>query len=264
MKHVVITGSSRGIGFNLAKAFLKRGCRVSISGRDPERLQKAHHQLVQEFGNEPVFAKAADVGDFNQVQALWDEAFLRFHAIDIWINNAGVTAPPDPLWEQNPETVASVYRSNLLGLTYGCMVALTGMRQQGFGAIYNLEGAGSDGRIHPGLTLYGTTKFAIRYLTDSIAREVENTSIIIGALRPGMVLTDLVTAPYANRPEDWERFKAVLNLIAERPEIVAPRLVDKILQNQRNGIRIHAYSRLQFIGRTLIRIALRKRLIEEE
>ncbi|MGB9640925.1 MAG: SDR family NAD(P)-dependent oxidoreductase [Anaerolineales bacterium] len=261
MKHVVITGSSRGIGFNLAKAFLQRGCRVSISGRDPERLQRAYDQLMQQFSEESVFAKVADVSDFDQVQAFWDETIQRFQSIDIWINNAGITAPPDPLWEQKPEIVALVYHSNLIGLTYGCMVALNGMRKQGFGAIYNLEGAGSDGRIHPGLTLYGTTKFAIRYLTDSIAQEVKNTAIIVGALRPGMVLTDLVTSPYANRPEDWERFKPVLNLIAELPEVVAPRLVDKILQNKRNGVRLHASSRLQFVGRTLLRLVLRKRLV---
>lgn len=263
MKHVVITGSSRGIGFNLAQAFLKRSCIVSISGRDPERLQQAYQQLAGEFGESSIFAKVADVGDFDQLQALWDVTLQHFQPIDIWINNAGITAPPDPLWEQNPTTVAAVYRTNLIGLTYGCMVALNGMRKQGFGAIYNLEGAGSDGRSHPGLTLYATTKSAIRYLTDSIAQEVKNSNIIVGALRPGMVLTDLVTAPYANKPEEWERFKAVLNLIAERPEMVAPRLVDKILQNKRNGVRLHAYSRLQFISRTLIRSATRKKIIAE-
>lgn len=264
MKHVVITGSSRGIGFNLAKAFLKRGCCVSISGRDPERLQQAYQQLAGEFGEASVFARVADVSDFEQVHALWDAAWQRFHSIDIWINNAGVTAPPDPLWEQNPTTVAAVYHTNLIGLTYGCMVALNGMWQQGFGAIYNLEGAGSDGRSHPGLTLYGTTKCAIRYLTDSLAQEVKGTAIMVGALRPGMVITDLVTAPYADKPEEWKRFQKVLNLIAERPEIVAPRLVDKILDNKRNGVRLHTSTRLQFLIRTLKRIVFRKKLIQEE
>ncbi len=261
MKQVIITGSSRGIGFNLARAFLERGYSVTISGRNPERLQKAYQQLAQEFSEEALLAQVVDVGEFDQVQALWDEAWRRFHQVDIWINNAGITAPPDPLWQQSPLTTASVYRTNLLGLTYGCIVALNGMRQQGFGAIYNLEGAGSDGRIHPGLTLYGTTKHAIRYLTDSIAKEVKGTSILIGALRPGMVLTDLITAPYLNRPEDWERFKPVLNLIAERPEIVAPRLVEKILQNQRNGVRIQAFSGFQFMVRTLTRWALRQKIL---
>lgn len=264
MKNVVITGSSRGIGFGLARAFLERGCRVAISGRDAERLGQARARLVSAFGEDAILAHLADVSEFEQVQSLWEESHRRFGTVDIWINNAGITADPDPLWQQAPETINAVYRTNLIGLTYGCLVALTGMRRQGYGAIYNLEGAGSDGRMHPGLTLYGTTKYAIRYLTDSLAKEVEGMGVIVGALRPGMVLTDLVTSPYADRPQEWERFKPVLNLIAERVENVAPLLVDKILKNRRNGARIRYLSNTAFLLRTLKRAIFREKILLEE
>ncbi|MGB9641304.1 MAG: SDR family oxidoreductase [Anaerolineales bacterium] len=258
---VIITGSSRGIGYHLAQAFLEHGCSVTISGHNPERLSKAYDQLKNQFGEERLFSQIADVGDFNQVQTLWDQTMRRFQRVDIWINNAGETAPPDPMWQQDPATIASIYRTNLLGLTYGCLVAVQGMRRQGFGAIYNLEGAGSDGRSHPGLTLYGTTKYAVRFLTDSIAKELQDTSIIIAAIRPGMVITDLILAPYQNRPQEWERFKKVINIIAEHPQVIAPRLAEKILQNKCSRVRIKPYTSFQILLRTIKRMMRHESLV---
>jgi NAD(P)-dependent dehydrogenase (short-subunit alcohol dehydrogenase family) len=62
-------------------------------------------------------------------------------------------------------------RTNVLGAMYGARVALRGMLEQGYGALYNLEGLGSSGNWMKGLTLYGSSKAALRYLTDAWARE---------------------------------------------------------------------------------------------
>jgi NAD(P)-dependent dehydrogenase (short-subunit alcohol dehydrogenase family) len=115
------------------------------------------------------------------------------------------------------------------------------MLVQGFGAIYNMEGMGSDGRKHVGLSLYGTSKYAVHYFTESLALETRDTPVIVGALRPGMVITDLIVDRYKGRPEEWERAKKVFNIIADRVEIVTPRLTAKVLDNQKNGA-ILAYS----------------------
>ena len=89
MKCVVITGSTRGIGFGLAREFLRRGRRVLVCGRNAETTEKAVLALA-EYGAE-VFGQACDVTQLEQVQALWDAATARFGKVDIWINNAGLS-----------------------------------------------------------------------------------------------------------------------------------------------------------------------------
>jgi short-subunit dehydrogenase len=112
---------------------------------------------------------------------------------------------------------------------------MRGMLAQGFGALYNMEGMGSDGRKHAGLTFYGTSKYAIHYFTESLALETKNTPVIVGALRPGMVITDMITDRYEHRPDEWERAKKIFNIIADRIENVTPWLAKAILANQKNG-----------------------------
>jgi len=112
------------------------------------------------------------------------------------------------------------------------------MLEQGFGGIYNMEGLGSNGPIIRGLVLYGTTKSALSYLTKSLAKEAKNTPILIGALRPGMVATKLITEQYKGHPEEWERFNRIFNILSDRVETVTPWLAKKILNNSKNGVNI--------------------------
>ena len=125
------------------------------------------------------------------------------------------------------------------------------MRAQGTGALYNMEGLGSDGRYVEGLTLYGTTKYALAYLTDSLTKEVRGTPIVVGTLRPGMVVTDLLVGQYRDRPEEWERAKAIFNVLADHVETVAPWLANRVLANDRSGVRIKWLTTPRLIARFL-------------
>jgi NAD(P)-dependent dehydrogenase (short-subunit alcohol dehydrogenase family) len=251
MKTIVITGSTRGIGYGMAHAFLERGCAVTISGRTQQAVDHAIHPLSQKYMRDRIFGHPCDVSDPQQVQALWDAARHRFGRVDIWINNAGLTNDPQPIWEIEPQDALLVMSVNVTGTIYGARVALRGMLAQGFGAIYNLEGLGSDGRKQAGLTLYGTSKYAVKYFTDALAAELKDTPLIVGALQPGMVITDLVLAPYKGRPEDLERVKRIFNIIADTVDNVAPWLADKVLSNQKNGARLQYTSTLKLVGRFL-------------
>ena len=239
MKVVVITGSSRGIGFGLASAFVERNCSVLVSGATMESTQNAVRTLASSAEKKRIVGLACDVRQPEQVQALWDQAVTLFGKVDIWINNAGLSGPSLKLWEQEPGDFNKVVATNLLGVLYGSRVAVRGMLVQGFGHIYSLEGLGSDGRWVPGLSLYGTTKYGLKYLNDALIKETKGTPIVIGALRPGMVVTDLIIEPYRHRPEDWKRVKRIFNIIADRVEVVAPWLADRILANQKTGVRFH-------------------------
>jgi NAD(P)-dependent dehydrogenase (short-subunit alcohol dehydrogenase family) len=251
MKTVVITGSTRGIGYGLADSFLNLGCAVAISSRTPEAVEKAVAELSARHGVERVLGQVCDVTDFEQVRALWDAARAHYGQIDIWINNAGLSNPMLKFWEHPPERLRAVVETNLLGAMYGCKVAVQGMLDQGFGAIYNLEGFGSDGRKMEGLMLYGVTKYALRYLDEALAQEVEGSPVRIGAFRPGMVITDLVTGQYDKDSPEWQRAKKVFNIIADRPETVTPWLARQALENDKNGARIAFSSSLKIAWRFL-------------
>jgi NAD(P)-dependent dehydrogenase (short-subunit alcohol dehydrogenase family) len=250
MKVVVVTGSTRGIGFGLVREFLRRGCGTVVSSRKPENVGWAAAELAGEFGNERVFSQACDVTDWESVQALWDAAVRHFGAVDIWINNAGVSHRQADLAAIPLEDLRGVVDTNLLGTIYGARAALCGMRQRGSGAIYNLEGLGSDGRKIQGLHLYGATKYAVAYLTDALAAEAKGSGVIVGAIRPGMVLTELITSQYTGREEDWRRLERMFRILAADVDEVVPWVAQRVLANRRNGARI----RYGGMGRMLMRL----------
>jgi NAD(P)-dependent dehydrogenase (short-subunit alcohol dehydrogenase family) len=241
IKKIVITGSTRGIGYGLAEEFLRRGCAVTVSGRSRESTERAVEQLSAEFDRNRVFGSACDVTVPAQVEALWQESAAHWGSVDIWVNNAGYAGEMGMVWERPIEEAQSVIAANLTGTILGSQVALRGMQAQGYGAIYNMEGMGSDGRKHAGLTFYGTTKYAVHYFTEALALEAKDTKVIVGGLRPGMVATDLLRDRYKDRPEDWERAKRIFNVLAEPVERVTPWLAGEMLANQKNGV-ILSYS----------------------
>jgi NAD(P)-dependent dehydrogenase (short-subunit alcohol dehydrogenase family) len=240
-RSIVITGSTRGIGYSLAEAFLQRGCAVTISGRTQEAVDDAVAKLGKKHKHELIYGVPCDVTDCVQVERLWESARNHFGGIDIWINNAGMAVPMMKFWELTPERYDEVVRTNVIGTMYGTRAAMTGMLAQGYGALYNLEGFGARGNRMQGMTLYGSTKAGVHFINQSLAQETEGTPVITGAIAPGMVITDMITRQFEGREAELEKSKRILNIIAERAETVAPVLADKILKNQKNGITI-AYS----------------------
>jgi len=252
LKIVVITGSTRGIGYGLADAFLDLGCAAVISGRTEEGVSQAVESLAARYGSERVWGQPCDVTEYDQVQALWDATQGHYSRVDIWINNAGLGHPQCSFCEHSQERMRAIVETNLLGTMYGASVAVQGMLAQGFGSLYNLEGLGSDGSRVQGLSLYATTKYAIRYLTDSLVRETRGTPVLVGALSPGMVTTELVTGQFEGRPEDWERAKRIFNILADKVETVTPWLAHKMLANKRTGVRFRWLTQGKVIGRFLM------------
>jgi len=262
MKSIVITGSTSGIGLGLADSFLALGCSVTISGHSQENLKKAHSFLATKYEQSRLLAYICDVTDFDQVQALWDEAKARFGNVDIWINNAGVGHAEIGVQDYSPDLVNKVVNTNVIGAIYGSVLALRGMLEQGFGSIYNMEGLGSSGPIIRGLALYGTTKSALSYLTRSMSKEVQGTPILVGALRPGMVATKLITEQYDGHPEEWERSKRIFNILANRVETVTPWLAEKVLTNNKNGVNIVWLTRFKVLKRFITAPFYKRKIFE--
>lgn len=234
---VVITGSTRGIGYGMAREFLKRGNSVMITGRTQEAVDRAVESLTPVAADgAKVAGMACDVREMRQLQDLWVKARESLGDIDIWINNAGLNNSRMPIARLPFREMESVPHTNLLGMFYGCKVALEGMRKQGKGAIYNFEGFGSNGMQSPGSSIYGSTKFALRYFTKALVKETRDESVLVGTISPGIVLTEMITRDKdVLPPQAWEPIKRVYNILADRVETVTPFLVDGVLRNRKHG-----------------------------
>lgn len=263
MKSVVITGSTKGIGYGLADSFLALGCVVTVSGRSSTSVQNALAQLASAHQADSVLGHPCDVTRFEQVQGLWDKAHSHFGKVDIWVNNAGIGHPQLEFWTESSQEISALVETNIVGTMYGARVALRGMLEQGFGSLYNMEGLGSDGRKVKGLTLYGSTKSCIRYLTDALAEEVRGTEVIVGAFSPGMVVTELLIGRYESGSQDWESAKRIFNILADRVETVTPWLAQKAITNKKNGVRFNWMTRGKVTGRFLAAPFRKRNLFDE-
>jgi short-subunit dehydrogenase len=264
MKHIVITGSTRGIGFCFAREFLKRGCKVVISGRSENSVTHAVRELSSQFKPENIVGISCDVSQYSAVEKLWLDAKKAFGSIDIWINNAGIPNPPKSLWELNSEEIANTINTDLTGLLFCCRAAIVGMIQQGHGQIYNMEGHGSDGSVRAGLTVYGAAKRAVRYLSKSLLAETKGTPVQICTLSPGIVITEFITEQrHAMSKEKWESNKKIYNIIADKVETVTPWLVEKILSNNKTGARFVWLTRGKAISRFLTALFKKRDLFKD-
>ena len=251
MKTIVITGSTRGIGFGLAAEFLKRECNVVINGRSQSAVDQAINSLAEWHPPNRVWGQPGDMTRYDDVQRMWDNARSHFGSIDIWINNAGVAHPNIAFWKLSPSEIVPPVDTNLIGLMYGCHVAINGMLAQGHGFIYNLYGAGSTGRLHTDLSIYATTKRGVNYFTEVLTKELQGQPVKIGSLSPGMVVTDLVNEQFRDRPAEFEQAKRIFNLLGDRVENVTPHLVELMLANDRSGINLRHMSTPKMMARMI-------------
>ena len=134
---------------------------------------------------------AAERATPDQVQALWDGAVEALGGVDHWINNAGIAQPLVPVWDLEPGTMEAVVRTDLLGVLYGARVAMRGMssqpRETGHpaGAIWFMEGHGSDGSVRRGMSVYGAAKRALRYTAKALSVEARGTGVLVGGIAVG-------------------------------------------------------------------------------
>lgn len=249
MKTVVITGSTRGIGFGLADAFLVRDCRVIVNGRSQENVDQSCAELAKNHEPDRLSGFAAAVTDPAQVEALWQFAAEKLGNVDIWINNAGLGHDTEPFWDIPSNEARNVIEANVLGSIYGAQVAMRGMTEQGYGQIYNMEGFGSGGNIRYGMSLYGTSKAAVRYLTKAMVEETKGSNILVGSLSPGMVMTDMILDRFKDDPAALEKNKRIFNIIADNVENVSTWLVERILANDKHGAHLDYMPRAKMAGR---------------
>ena len=191
-KVAIITGGSRGIGFETARTFLREGARVVLCGSREETAKKAVDELRAEFPQAKIEGIWPNLANFADVKEAFDRVLEQYGRIDILVNNAGVSEST-PFEKYTEELFDQVMDLNVKGL-YNCTRAVTdAMTAQGSGVILNTSSMVSI-YAQPAGVAYPTSKFAVNGMTRALARELGPKGIRVNAVAPGITETDMMKA----------------------------------------------------------------------
>jgi 3-hydroxybutyrate dehydrogenase len=225
-KVATITGGTAGIGLGIAAAFVREGASVVLSGRNPEKGEKALADIGA--GSRGLFV-AGDVKKQSDVEQLIDTTVEHFGRIDILVNNAGgATNLGAPLWELSDEVWNDTIAWNLNATFWGMRAALRHMVVQQGGRIINISSVeGKHGKAI--LTPYVAAKHAINGLTKSVAKEVGTKGITVNAICPGLVITEIIKREGpASAAGMGLTFEGMIDLFAAESAIKRPNTVEEV------------------------------------
>ena len=242
MKTVVITGSARGLGLEMAKCFRGKNFNVVISDLFKKDLEEAKKKLISVKGVGDIDYFVCDITKENDIVNLIEKTKKKYGNIDFWINNAGVNQPNQMIWEVSSEDIDKMLEIDLKSTMIASKLIAKTMIEQGNGSIYNVEGHGSNDAIIPGLSIYGTAKRGITYFTMALAKEIEsmNVDVMVGRLSPGIMITDFLVNSFRNKKMELsDKNKKVYNILGDYPDVVAKYLVNKMIINTNNNVKIN-------------------------
>jgi 3-oxoacyl-[acyl-carrier protein] reductase len=189
-KVAIITGGSRGIGLAIARLLADDGASVVVSGRDAARLDAAGKEL--ESLGAPVLAVAAEATKREDVERLVEATRERFGRIDVLVNNAGITRD-QLLVRMKDEDWDQVLDTNLRGVFLMTRAVSKVMMRQKSGRIINVAStAGAMGNA--GQVNYSAAKAGVIGLTKAAARELAHWNILVNAVAPGLIETDMTAS----------------------------------------------------------------------
>ena len=188
-KTAIVTGAAQGIGLAIAEKFVAEGARVVLGDLNADQVAAAAAGL----GDESVaLGVVCDVTSADDVQRLVDTAVETFGALDVMVNNAGITrdATMRKMTEEQFDQVIDVH---LKGTWYGTRAAAAHMRERGTGSIVNLSSI--SGKVGlAGQTNYSAAKAGIVGLSKAAAKEIAYLGVRVNCIQPGLIRTAMTEA----------------------------------------------------------------------
>jgi 3-hydroxybutyrate dehydrogenase len=191
-KTAVVTGSTSGIGLQIARTFAGEGANIVINGLgDAATIEKERASIETDFGVRCIYS-SANMLEPVQIRQMIADGETAFGAIDILVNNAGIqhVAPID---EFPDDKFDAIIRINLMAAFYATKAVLPGMKKRGFGRIINMASAHAL-VASPFKSAYVAAKHGLAGMTKTVALEVAQQHITVNAIAPGYVWTPLVAA----------------------------------------------------------------------
>jgi len=186
-KNALITGSSRGVGQQLAQALAKLGCNVIVHGRTQESCAKTLEMLND--SSVKVYCVYGELSDEKQVNKVIQQVRDLKIQVDVLYNNAAVMTPyHTDYWGHNWDEWMLTMKVNVFAMYSLCRAFIPAMIENNFGRVINVT---SGIMNEPELAPYGASKWAVNKLTDDLAFKLKNTNVRINTLDPGWLRTDL-------------------------------------------------------------------------
>lgn len=198
---ILITGASSGIGAACARVFAQAGAKLILVARRQERLE----QLAEELGSSSVHLLALDVCDRASVESILTKLPESWSAIDILINNAGLSRGLNKFQEGDFQDWEEMIDTNIKGLLYLTRYIVPGMISRGKGHIVNL-GSTAGHQTYPNGNVYCATKAAVRVISEGLKQDLLGTPIRVSSVDPGLVETEFSQVRFRG---DRERAKKV-------------------------------------------------------
>lgn len=190
-KTAIITGASRGLGYEIARTFIKEGAVIIIISHSHE-IRNAFNVLVNEKPNfHPHSFEEFDVSSYESVMTFWNKIVKIFPKIDILVNCAGIQGPKGSLETLNWEDWVKTIQINLFGTVLMCGEAVRHFKKNNYGKIINLSGGGAT-KPFPNFSAYATSKGGVVHFTETLAEEVRQYGIDINAVAPGAMNTRML------------------------------------------------------------------------
>jgi NADP-dependent 3-hydroxy acid dehydrogenase YdfG len=187
-KIVLVTGASSGIGAATAMEFARQGTKLLLCARRLDRLQASEAEL-RDAGAADVFNLELDVRDREAVEAKLGKLPEAWRAIDVLVNNAGLSRGLTKLYQDDVEDWEEMIDTNVKGLLYVTRAVVPGMVERNRGHVINLGSiAGHMAYANGGV--YCATKAAERFISDGLRIDVNGTAVRVTSIDPGMVETD--------------------------------------------------------------------------